>query len=146
MLTTHIKEIFLVFSKFCKFLFDFSYANFYGFSDFAIFKGFMQGYKSSKDKWYKLPLVGLLPQASFRLITAGRGWNPSSDSMLSTPPFEATATATAPCHGVSHQCDAAMLGMYRCVGAASLVCCRSAPAAHLAAGWWHWNLGTRPYI
>ena len=36
MLTTHIK-IFLVFSKFCKFLFVFSYAIFYGFSDFANF-------------------------------------------------------------------------------------------------------------
>ena len=37
MLTTHIKEIFLVFSKFCKFLFVFSYANFYGFSRFCKF-------------------------------------------------------------------------------------------------------------
>ena len=50
MLTTHIKGIFLVFSKFCKFLFVFSYANFYVFSDFANFYGFMQGYESSKDK------------------------------------------------------------------------------------------------
>ena len=37
MLTTHTKEIFLVFSKFCKFLFVFSYANFYGFSRFCKF-------------------------------------------------------------------------------------------------------------
>ena len=37
MLTTHIKEMFLVFSKFCKFLFVFSYANFYGFSKFCKF-------------------------------------------------------------------------------------------------------------
>ena len=30
--------------------------------------------------------------------------------------------------------DTAMLGMSQCVGAAFLVCCRPAPAAHLAAG------------
>ena len=54
MLTTHIKEIFLVFSKFCKFLFIFSYANFYGFSRFCknIFMGFMQDSESSKDTSY----------------------------------------------------------------------------------------------
>ena len=49
------------------------------FMDFLIlqiFMGFMQGYESSKDKWYKLPLVGVLPQASFRLIMAGRGLKP----------------------------------------------------------------------
>ena len=51
MLTIHIKEIFLVFSKFCKFLFVFSHANFYGFSDFLqIFMGFVQAYESSRDK------------------------------------------------------------------------------------------------
>jgi hypothetical protein len=103
--------------------------------------GFVQGYESSKDKWYKLPLVGVLPQASFRLTTAGRGWNPSNGSRPST--LLVTATATAPCRGVSRQCDAAMLGMSRCVGAASLECCHSAPAAHLAARWWRRNLGTR---
>ena len=46
------------------------------FMDFLIlqiFMGFMQGYENSKDKWYKLPLVGVLPQASFRLTIAGRG-------------------------------------------------------------------------
>ena len=32
-----------------------------------IFMGFMQGYENSEDNWYKLPLVGVLPQASFRL-------------------------------------------------------------------------------
>ena len=68
------------------------------FMDFLIlqiFMVFMRGYESSKDKWYKLPLVGVLPQASFRLTTAGRGWNPSSGSMPSTPPV--AATAAAPC-------------------------------------------------
>ena len=81
------------------------------FMDFLIlqiFMDFMQGYESSKDKWYKLPLVGVLPQASFRHTTADRGWNPSSDSTPSTPPF--AATATAPCHGSFRQCEAAMLG------------------------------------
>ena len=36
-----------------------------------IFMGFMQGYESSKDKWYKLHLVGVLPKlasGSLRLI------------------------------------------------------------------------------
>jgi hypothetical protein len=47
MLTTHIK-IFLVFSKFCKFLFIFSYAIFYGFLILQNFMGFMQGYESGK--------------------------------------------------------------------------------------------------
>ena len=40
MLTTHIGKqvnIFGFFSKFCKFLFGFSYANFYAFSSFANF-------------------------------------------------------------------------------------------------------------
>ena len=64
------------------------------FMDFLIlqnFMGFMQGYESGKDKWYKLPLEGVLSQASFRLTTADRGWNPSSGSMPSTPPVAATA-------------------------------------------------------
>ena len=46
------------------------------FMDFPIFQffmGFMQGYECSKDKWYKLPHVGVLPQASFRLTTADQG-------------------------------------------------------------------------
>ena len=64
-----------------------------------IFMGFMQGYESSKDKWYKLPLMGVLPQASFRLTTADRGWNPSNGSMPYTPPV--TTTATTPCRGSS---------------------------------------------
>jgi len=44
------------------------------FMDFLIlqiFMGFMQGFKSSKDKWYKLPLAGVLPKlasGSLRLI------------------------------------------------------------------------------
>ena len=44
------------------------------FKDFLIlqiFMGFMQGYESGKDKWYKLPLVGVLPKlasGSLRLI------------------------------------------------------------------------------
>ena len=109
-----------------------------------IFMGFMQGYESSKANWYKLPLVGVLPQASFGLTTAGRGSNLSSGSMPSTPPV--AATATAPCRGVFRQCDAAMLGYCRCVGSASLVCCRPAPAAHLAVGWWHRILGTRTSV
>ena len=81
------------------------------FMDFLIlqiFMGFMQGYESSKEKWYKLPLVGVLPQASFRLTTADRGWNPSSGSTPSTP--SVAATATAPCRGSFRQCDAVMLG------------------------------------
>ena len=81
------------------------------FMDFLIlqiFMGFMQSYESSKEKWYKLPLVGVLPQGSFRLTTADQGWNPSSDSMPSTPPI--AATATAPCRGFFRRCDAAMLG------------------------------------
>ena len=73
-----------------------------------IFMGFMQGYESSKDKWYKLPLVGVLPEASFRLTTADRSWNLSSGSMPSTPPV--AANATTPCRGSFRQCDAAMLG------------------------------------
>jgi hypothetical protein len=107
-----------------------------------IFMGFMQGYESGKDKWYKLPLVGVLPQASLRLTTADRGRNSSSSSITSTPPV----VVTDPCRGVSRQCDAAMLGLYRCAGAAFLVCCHSAPAAHLAIGWWCRNLGTRPSV
>ena len=63
-----------------------------------IFMGFMQGYKSSKDKWYKLPLVGVLPQASFRLTMASRGWNPSNGSRPSTPPI--VEAVRAPCRGV----------------------------------------------
>ena len=81
------------------------------FMDFLIlqiFMGFMQGYESSKDKWYKLPLVGVLLQASFRLTTTDQGWNPSSSSTPSTPPV--AATATTPCRGSFRQCDAAMLG------------------------------------
>ena len=81
------------------------------FMDFLIlqiFMGFMQGYESSKDKWYKLPLVGVLPQASFRLITTGRGWNPSNGSRPSTPPglqlpllhvMKSLAIMTLPCLG-----------------------------------------------
>ena len=64
---------------------------FMGFLILQIFMGFMQGYECSRDKWYKLPLVGVLPQANFRLTTADRGWNPSSGIMPSTPPVAATA-------------------------------------------------------
>ena len=145
MLTTHIKrKYFWCFLSFVNFYLFLVMQIFMDFLILQIFKGFMQGYERSKDKWYKLPLVGVLPQAGFRLTTAGRGWNSSSGSMPSTPPV--TAIATTPCHGVSRQSGAAMLGMYRCVGSASLVCCRSIPAAHLAAGWWHRNLGTRPSV
>ena len=57
------------------------FANFYlflvmqifmNFLIFQIFMGFMQGYESSKDKWYKLPLVGVLPQAK---LQAHYGWS-----------------------------------------------------------------------
>ena len=52
MLTTHIGKqvnIFWVFSKFCQFLFDFSFATFYGFPEFCKFLfGFMQGFESGK--------------------------------------------------------------------------------------------------
>ena len=74
--------------------------------------------------WGSSPKLAL---GSLRLI--GIETRPAG-STPSTPPI----ATTAPCRGVSHQCDAAMLGMYRCVGAAFLVCCRSALAAHLAAG------------
>jgi len=51
MLTTHIKrEYFLVFSKFCKFLFFLVMQIFMDFLILQIFMGFMQGYESSKDK------------------------------------------------------------------------------------------------
>ena len=76
--------------------------------------------------------MGVLPQASFRLTTVGRGSNPSNGSRPSTPP--GAAAASAPCHGVSRQYDTAMLGTSRCVGAAYLECCHSAPAVLLAAG------------
>ena len=145
MLTTHIKRnIFGVFLSFANFYLFLVMQIFMDFLILQIFMGFMQGYESSKEKWYKLPLVGVLSQASFRLTTADRGWNPSSGSTPSTPPV--ATTATAPCHGVSRQCNAAMLGYCWCIGSASLVCCRLAPAAHLAAGWWHWNLGTKTSI
>jgi hypothetical protein len=109
-----------------------------------IFMVFMRGYESSKDKWYKLPLVGVLPQASIKITMADRGWSLSSSSMPSNPPV--AATATAPCRGFFRLYDAAMLGLYQCVGSASLVCCRPAPAAHLAAGWWCRNLETRTSV
>ena len=51
-----------------------------------IFMGFMQGYESSKDKWYKLPLVGVLPK-----LASGSLW--LNGSMPSTPHVAATATA-----------------------------------------------------
>jgi hypothetical protein len=130
MLTTHVKDIFLVFSKFCKFLFVFSYPNFYGFSRFCKFLfGFMQDLESGKDTWYKLPL-GVPPQASFRLTTTGWDWSPSNGSRPSTPPD--TAAATAPCRGVFRQCDTVMLGMSRSVGAAYVswmlsLCTHSSP-------------------
>ena len=44
---------------------------FMGFMILQIFMGFMKGYKSSKEKWYKLPLVGSslkLASSSLRLI------------------------------------------------------------------------------
>ena len=48
MLTTHTGKqvhVFWVFLSFCQFLFDFSYANFFGFSEFCKFLfGFMQGF------------------------------------------------------------------------------------------------------
>ena len=50
MLTTHIKKIFLVFSKFTNFYLFLFMQIFMGFLILQIFMGFMQGYKSSKDK------------------------------------------------------------------------------------------------
>ena len=73
MLTTHIKKNIFGVSKFCKFLFVFVMQIFMDFLVLQIFMGFMQGYESNKDKLYKLPLVGVLPQASFRLTMAGWG-------------------------------------------------------------------------
>ena len=61
-----------MFSKFTNFYLFLFMQIFMGFLILQIFMGFMQGYESSKDKWYKLPLVGVLPQASFRLTTAER--------------------------------------------------------------------------
>ena len=100
------------------------------FLGFANFLGFMQALESSKDTWYKLPLMGVLPQASFRLTTVGRGSNPSNGSRPSTPP--GAAAAFAPWHGISHRRDAAMPEMCLC-----LECRWSTPAAHLVAVWWH---------
>ena len=74
------------------------FANFYLILVMQIFMDFMQVLESSKDTWYKLPLVGALPQASFRLTTAGRGSNPSNGSRPSTPPV--AAAVRAPCRGV----------------------------------------------
>ena len=121
MLTTHIKEIFLVFSKFCKFLFIFSYANFYGFS------------RICKFLWVSCKVM----KAVKKNDTSYRSWWSSpklASGSLRLVGIETRPTATAPCHGVSRQCYAAMLGMSRYVGAAFLECCCPAPAAHLAAG------------
>ena len=68
------KEIFLVFSEFCKFLFGFMVLQiFFCFRFYKFLFCFRHKIESIKDTRYKLPLVGVLPQASFRLIDVGRG-------------------------------------------------------------------------
>ena len=134
MLTTHIKKqgnIFGIFWVLQIFIWFYGFANFYFVLDFANFLFcFMHKVESSKDTWYKLPLVGVLPQASFRLIAADRDRNSSNDSRPSTPP--AAAAVFAPWHGISHRRDAAMPEMCLCPE-----CHWYAPAAHLVAVWWH---------
>ena len=135
MLTTHIKKenIFGVFL---------SFANFYLFLVMQIFMDFMQGFESSKDKWYKLPLVGVLPQASASLRLVGVETRPAA---VGRPLLLSLQLQLL--HVVeSLASDAAVLGMSRYVGVAFLVRCRPAPAAHLAAGWWRQNLGARPSV
>ena len=78
-----------------------------------------------------LPLVGVLPKlASGSLRLIGVETRPAAVC----PPLLMLLQLQLLHVMESHQCDAAMLGMYRCVDLVSLVCCRSAPAAHLAAG------------
>jgi hypothetical protein len=50
-------------------------------------------FENGKDTRYKVPLMGFLPQASFRLTAAGRGCTPSSGSKPSTPLAAAAAFA-----------------------------------------------------
>ena len=72
MLTTHIKrEYFWYFLSFANFYLFLVMQIFMDFLILQIFMGFMQGYESSKDKWYKSPLVGVLPQA----LQAHYGWS-----------------------------------------------------------------------
>ena len=78
MLTTHTRKQVIFFGFFL------SFANFYLilvmqiFMDFQSFANFClvscKVLKAVKDSvWYKLPLVGVLPQASFRLTAIGWG-------------------------------------------------------------------------
>jgi hypothetical protein len=99
MLTTHkeASKYFWSFSRFCKFLFC-----------------FMHKLKSSNDTRYKVPLVGVSLQASFRLTAAGRGCTPPNRSKPSTLP--AAVVASAPWLGSSHWCVAAILGWSSRIG------------------------------
>ena len=127
MLTTHIKakkKIFLFFSKFCRFLFDFIYVNFYLISCKIL--------KAVKDRvWYKLPLVGVLPQASFGLTAVGWGWTQPNDCKPSTPPE--SAAVVAPSCGSPRLCVAASSELTRC----------ASPATHRC--WWC-TRSARPFV
>ena len=82
----------------------------------------MQDFESVKDRvWYKLPLVGVLPQASFRLTAVGWGWIQPNSSRPSTPP--GSAAVVAPGCGSSRLCIAASSELTRCAGLVTLRCC-----------------------
>jgi len=57
--------------------------------------------KAVKDRvWYKLPLMGVLPQPSFRLTAVGWGWTQPNGSKPSTPPASAAMLLTL-LHGMN---------------------------------------------
>ena len=140
MLTKHTRKkvnIFGFFSRFCQFLFDFSYANFYLVSCKIL--------KAVKDRvWYKLPLVGVLPQASFRLTAVGWGWTQPNGSRPSTPPV--SAVVAAPCCGSFCMCVAASSELTRCAGLATRRCwwCARSARPSVESEWR--NLWTRPNV
>ena len=132
MLTTHIKEIFLVFSRFCKFLFMFSYANFYGFSRFCKFLWVsckvMKAVKINDTSYLSWGSSPKLASGSLRLL--GVETRPAAVC----PPLLLSLQLQLLHVVESLASDAAVLGMSRYVGVAFLVRCRPEPAAHLAAG------------
>jgi hypothetical protein len=87
MLTTHKKasKIFWSFLNFANFYFVFGFAYFNFVSCIRVERG--------KKIRYKIPLVGALPQAGFRLTAASRGCSPSNASKPSTPPVAAAVSA-----------------------------------------------------
>jgi hypothetical protein len=68
-----------------------SFANFYFFILFCFMHKVLKAVKNIR---YKIPLVEVLPQASFRLTAAGRGCNPSNGSKPPTPTAAAAASAS----------------------------------------------------